>query len=42
MADYLKKGNEVPPEASPDVRRRVAEMLEDIKERGEAAVRESS
>jgi len=42
LADYLKRGDEVSAEASLDVRRRVAGMLEDVEARGEEAVREYS
>jgi len=42
LADYLKRGDEVSAEASLDVRRLVAEMLEDVEARGEEAVREYS
>ena len=43
MAGYLKKGSAgVGSTGTEDVRRRVLEILEDVEERGEEAVREYS
>jgi sulfopropanediol 3-dehydrogenase len=42
LAEYLKKGREVSPETSREVRRRVTEILEDVEARGEEAVRDYS
>ncbi len=42
MADYLKRGRDHVAEPDPQVVQRVAEILADVKERGESAVREWS
>ena len=42
MADYLKRGDEITPEANREVKSRVAEILESVEAHGEAAVRDYS
>ena len=42
MADFLKRAEAAPAQASQDVRDRVSAMLADIERRGETAVRDWS
>jgi sulfopropanediol 3-dehydrogenase len=42
VADYLKRSERPPAQASGDVRSTVAEILSDVERRGEAAVRDWS